>query len=144
MLIVLLIIQLVSLVVLIFGDIGFDHPGRFGLSYEHGLFLSLVYGGALLAGLGLSFKRKKWFLFAPQLLIPASMIAVSFWPAPALNANDYGHLLGKTRETVEQELGVRGTITGLMQDDRGEFEFVSYNGFTVYYQDGVVDRITPE
>ncbi len=35
--------QAVLLVLLYWGDIGFDLPGRFGLSFVHGVFFAVVY-----------------------------------------------------------------------------------------------------
>ena len=54
---------LVAQLVLIFGDFGFDHPGRFGLDFGHllgvgiiGLFAAVVGGGAAISS------RRWWWL----------------------------------------------------------------------------------
>lgn len=47
----LFIVQLLLLVVIMFGDIGFDRPGRFGMSFWHGVVLISLYVIAVLTGL---------------------------------------------------------------------------------------------
>lgn len=43
-------LQVLALLVFVFGDIGFDHPGRFGLDSGHGLLLALLWFTASVAG----------------------------------------------------------------------------------------------
>ncbi len=66
--IVLIVSQFLLLAVLMFGDIGFDHPGRFGMSFDHGLFLSFLYLVALIAGLLNSATQKSWKTALLQIL----------------------------------------------------------------------------
>ena len=42
-----------------FGDIGFDHPGKYGLSFDHLIFLAITYAVLSLAGLVASFDNYK-------------------------------------------------------------------------------------
>lgn len=42
-----------------FGDIGFDHPGKYGLSFDHLIYLAITYAVLSLAGLVASFDSYK-------------------------------------------------------------------------------------
>lgn len=55
------------LLVLMFGDIGFDKPGRFGLDFDDFLVITSCYGIAVLIGLPLSIGAKLWPLTLLQL-----------------------------------------------------------------------------
>jgi hypothetical protein len=137
-------IQVIALGVLAFGDVGFDKPGRFGLSFEHGVLCMAAYAGALITGIVVALRRRRWVIAGGQGIVPLLLIAVALWPSPRLSASDYQHLVGQPIQSVERELGVRGrsSTSGFVRDDRGEFEFMSYRGLTVYYgADGIVDRI---
>ena len=141
-------IQALTLTVLLFGEIeiGFATPGRFGLTVEY-WFLCMFFGylAALLTGTLVAMKRRRWLIASSQAIVPILILSFIFWPAPELNASDYQHLVGQTRQIVEDELGTRDTVSGREFDDRGEFSFVSYNGLTVYYDtNDIVDRIEPD
>ncbi|MEO2036326.1 MAG: hypothetical protein ABGZ35_29990, partial [Planctomycetaceae bacterium] len=141
------VVAVVLLAVLLFGDIGFDRPGRFGMSYGHGILLSALYVIALISGLACSYVKRKWKATFPQLLMPLLLVAYTFWPgphypAPHYDASEYQHLVGKTRTEVETQLSSRNAVYGMQADDTGETEFVLYNGMTVHYSmDGVVVKI---
>ena len=138
----LIIAQLLLLAVLLFGDIGFDHPGRFGMSFGHGILLSALYVIALVSGLVFSCIKRKWKASFPQLLVPLLLVAYMYWPAPHYNASEYQYLMGKTRAEVEAQLSSRDAVYGMQADDTGETEFGSYKGMTVSYSsDGVVVKV---
>ena len=62
--------QVLAVLVVVFGDIGFDRPGRFGLDFGHLVFfLAPVWCAAALGGLILSLRAgKRWFLIQVLLL----------------------------------------------------------------------------
>jgi len=128
--------------VLLFGDIGFDHPGRFGMSFGHGIVLSILYLVALISGLVLSCMKRKGNTVVLQAMIPLLLAGHTFWPSTRYNAHEYQHLVGETREVVEQQLNSRTALHGLQEDKRGATEFVSYPGMTIHYAaDGIVLRV---
>lgn len=45
------IIEAAICFVVVFGDIGFDHPGRFGLDFEHFLLMMIVQLASVTPGL---------------------------------------------------------------------------------------------
>lgn len=139
-----LTVQAACLVVLAFGDIGFDIRGRFGLSIEHGVLLAAVYFGSLSFGIILSVKRKQWLPGILQLLGACALTAFTFWPAQAARAIDYQYLVGQSKEAVERELGTQQIVSGIMNDGQQDLEFADCKGLTVYYDaDGTVVRIAP-
>lgn len=64
------LLQLVSLSVLVFGDIGFDHPGQYGLDFVHGVILAAVYFISFLSGVIYCILREKFLPMGIQALIP--------------------------------------------------------------------------
>lgn len=71
-------IQLVLLAVYNFGDIGFDHPGRFGMSWWHGIAILFLYFLALLVGIPVALVEKKRRLAIAQAVIPMVLVAWNF------------------------------------------------------------------
>ena len=63
-------VQILAALVVVFGDIGFDRPGRFGLDFGHLVyFLAPVWGVAALGGLVLSLRAgRRWLLIQVLLL----------------------------------------------------------------------------
>jgi len=51
--------QVLALLVLELGDIGFDRPGRFGLDYGHLLLLTAAWLVASCVGLGMAFRMRR-------------------------------------------------------------------------------------
>jgi hypothetical protein len=132
----LLVVQCLLIAALLFGDIGFDKPGRFGLDYDDGLFILALYGVAFVLGLAYAIRWRRWRGAGVQLAIPAAVLLVTL-AAPhmrrPLDAGDYQHLVGKSKADVRKELGDRSLTSGAMADERGEREFESYKGITIYY-----------
>lgn len=58
--ILIVVIQLLGLAVLLFGDVGFDKAGRFGLDFRHFLVIAAVEIVAFIAAIWLSVVRKSW------------------------------------------------------------------------------------
>ena len=142
MLAILTVTQVLLMAVLIFGDIGFDRPGRFGMSFGHGILLSILYQIALVLGVVYSCIKRKWYTLFPQAVIPLLGIVYTAWPAARYDAREHQHLLGETRDVVEEELDSRSVIQGVQEDEQGATEFVSYPGMTVHYAaDGIVVRV---
>ncbi len=67
-----LAVQLLALLVLVFGDIGFDKPGRFGLDFGHLLLLAALWVAALGVGLFLACRRRRFGIVALQLIAGVS------------------------------------------------------------------------
>lgn len=129
--------QLLLLGVFIFGDIGFDHPGRYGLDYDDLVKLVVFYVACLLAGVLYAAFRRQWKIFFLQLATPLLLgllmvVAPSF--RPPLDAADYQHLIGKSHAEVREAIGSRRPRTsGFMSDENGEYEFENYDGMSIYY-----------
>ena len=102
MIAVLTIAQALLMAVLLFGDIGFDRPGRFGMSFGHGILLSFLYLVVLIFGIVYSCVKRKWYTLFSQTMIPLLVIVYTSWPATRYDAHEYQHLLGKTRDVVEK------------------------------------------
>jgi hypothetical protein len=60
------VVQFACALIFVFGDIGFDRPGRFGLAFDHLLILAAVYLVALLLGIASSIKTRRRTLVAVQ------------------------------------------------------------------------------
>ena len=134
-----IVFQLASLAILIFGDIGFDKPGRYGLSFDHGVLFTLSYCIALLAGLASAIKNRRWKIAVLQIAIPIMIIAYDFRPVPFYPASEYQHLVGKSKEEVQSLLSPRLTHSGMVGDE----EFTRYQGMMVFYDDNdIVVRVT--
>ena len=69
--------QFLICVVLAFGDIGFDHPGRFGLDFGHFLLLLAAQAGLFLLSLALPIAWRRWrLLLIPAVFVPLTLLAV--------------------------------------------------------------------
>ena len=131
-------LQFASLAVLVFGDIGFDHPGRFGLSFNHGIFFTVSYLVSLIAGSVFAIKKRNWKIATVQIAIPILLVAFQLRPVPHYRALDYQHLVGKSKDEVRSTLSPRLTVSGI----QGDREFTSYQGMTVFYgEDGAVSSV---
>ena len=128
-----LALQFAFLAVLVFGDIGFDHPGRFGLSFNHGIIFIACYLTALVCGLLLSIKNRRWFFAAVHIAIPVLFFVISSRPAPKYQASDYQHLVGKSKAEVKTALSSRRAFSGFRGSPDGDYEFTSYRGMTILY-----------
>jgi hypothetical protein len=69
-----LAVQGVAFLVLVFGDIGFDRPGRFGLDFGHMLLLAVIWFVASCVGFFAAFKA--WQLGWGMLLLGAVFVQV--------------------------------------------------------------------
>lgn len=76
-------VQVLAVLVVVFGDFGFDRPGRFGLDFGHLVFfLAPVWCVVALGGLVLSLRAgRRWFLIQVLLL---AMPLVAFYLDGAL------------------------------------------------------------
>jgi hypothetical protein len=70
------LVQLAMIGLLLFGSIGFDHPGSSGMDFEDGLIIAGFYGVALLFGIGGAYWANRPKLFCMQLIIPVSWFIV--------------------------------------------------------------------
>lgn len=65
-------------------------------------------------------------------------------PRPQYRAQDYQHLIGKSKSDVKKILRSGMRAAGITHDKNGYIEFAQYNGMTVYYSvDGVVKKVIP-
>lgn len=71
------LLQLASMLVLVFGDIGFDKPGRFGLDFEHALWLGVVWLAAAGLGVVLACRMRRPGPAAIQGVL--ILLALGFW-----------------------------------------------------------------
>ena len=62
-------VQSLIVLLLLFGDIGFDKPGRFGLAFEHFLILMALLTGLFIAAVIVIVRRKEWTYLSAQLLL---------------------------------------------------------------------------
>ena len=62
-------LQCLVILLLYFGDIGFDKPGRFGLAFEHFLILLLLQGGLFVSAVAIILRRKEWRYVSAQFLL---------------------------------------------------------------------------
>ena len=62
-------VQGLIVLVLHFGDIGFDKPGRFGLAFEHYLISISLLMGLFVAAVIVIFRGKQWTYLGAQLLL---------------------------------------------------------------------------
>lgn len=76
MLALLLCFQVAALLVAAFVPFGFDHSSSWGLDFGHFLVLAGLYLVALLSGLTMSARRRRWWLLAGELALPAAFVAV--------------------------------------------------------------------
>ncbi|MFT4843086.1 MAG: hypothetical protein ACJAYX_003601 [Planctomycetota bacterium] len=78
-------VQVLAVVVIVFGDIGFDRPGRFGLDFGHGLLLVVLWFGASCAGFWLSLRvARPWALWLQGLvfvLVVCGGVRAVCWPS---------------------------------------------------------------
>lgn len=133
-----LALQVASVAVLVFGDIGFDHPGRFGLSFNHGIYFTVIYSVSLLLGFVFAIKKRSRKIATVQIAIPILLVALQFRSVPHYEALDYQHLVGKSKNKVQSTLSPRLTVSGI----QGGREFTSYQGMTVFYnEDGSVASV---
>ena len=69
-------VQVLAALVVVFGDIGFDRPGRFGLDFGHLVyFLAPVWCVATLGGLVLSLRAGRRWLLIQVLLLAMPLVA---------------------------------------------------------------------
>ena len=69
-------VQVLAALVVVFGDIGFDRPGRFGLDFGHlVLFIAPAWCVAALGGLILSLRAGKRWILIQVLLLAMPLVA---------------------------------------------------------------------
>ncbi|MEX1231151.1 MAG: hypothetical protein WEB58_12975 [Planctomycetaceae bacterium] len=143
--IVFLVLQAIFAAVYHFGDIGFDHPGRFGLSWNHAIAVIIFYFLALLCGLACSAAERNWKTASLQIALPLFILSYAFMPSPHYDAADHQDLIGKTKKEVSETLSSRGVHTAFEGHPEGNWEIYYYNGMTVYFgPDGVVQKVVTD
>lgn len=133
-------LQVALALVFVFGDIGFDHPGRFGLDFGHLVAIGLVFAVAWGIGVWRAVRTKAWSaltvqLLLPLLALPAGLIVAMPGPDPRFQSASYQHLVGKSEAEVEAEIGrPRGaTLVTLEQDGVAVSRELVLVGMTIRY-----------
>lgn len=132
------VVQVVAAAILVFGDIGFDFPGRYGLDIADALVLAALYVIALLVGVTICLVKRKRAALRVQAVIPVLFVAFHILPRPdpKLDAARYQYLIGRSKSEAKSELsGYRTRVSGVKRDvgDAENVEFEGYNGLTIYY-----------
>ena len=65
------LMQCLVVLVLFFGDIGFDKPGKFGLAFDHLLILLLLFLSLSVAAMVIVFRARQWKYLSAQLVLLA-------------------------------------------------------------------------
>jgi len=140
-----LLIQLVAGLVLLFGDFGFDKPGRFGLSIGHFILFASLYVLGLIWGIVVTIYRREARLVLLQLLPLAVVCTYLALPPVRRDPTRYQSLVGKTKTDVIRSLG-EPLVSGFGRKGGGpEEEFLEYRGMSVYLSsEGVVLRVVHE
>jgi hypothetical protein len=69
--------QVVICLVIAFGDIGFDHPGHFGLDFDHFVFLLFLQALLCIWWLGFAIQQRRWILLSvPPVVVVATVAAI--------------------------------------------------------------------
>ncbi len=71
-------IQVLGVAVVVFGDVGFDKPGRFGLDFGHLLLIAAAEAALLIALAVFSIVNKKWWPGVSSLIIVCTGVALAF------------------------------------------------------------------
>ena len=69
-------LQLLVFMIFVFGDIGFDHPGRFGLDFEDAILLFIAFVFISLFGITISIVKRRWDIVFRQLAIIFSLSVI--------------------------------------------------------------------
>jgi hypothetical protein len=70
---VLFALQVLCALVAALVPFGFDHPSSWGLDFGHLLLLAALYAVALLSGLMLAAKLRRWRVLAGELALPIAL-----------------------------------------------------------------------
>jgi hypothetical protein len=132
------IVQIAAAGVLVFGDIGFDFPGRYGLDFGHAILLVVLYLIALVVGVAICLFKKNKVGLGVQAGILVLIVGYHIFPRPdpMLDAAKYQHLIGKSKSEAQSVLGgYRMRVSGIKKDAGAAegLEFEGYNGLTIYY-----------
>lgn len=142
----LIALQVLCCCVFLFGDIGFDRPGRYGLGFGALLLLGAVYLVALVAGLVAGGLKGRWLAVGGQLLPVVAAVLYLSLPSRTFEAAQYQDLVGKPRSEVDRRIGYpRGTVTGFTTVGRyQDVEFMQVRGMIIYIsRAGVVEGVEP-
>ena len=138
---ILLAIQTICCSLALFGDIGFDKPGKYGMDYSALVVIGWVYAIALISGLVVGFMKKLWLVSMSQFLPIVYVLGYIYLPYPSFSASKYQDLVGKPKAEVVRRIGhPRGMVTGAEWSDRGKnVEFINVRCMVIYISsNGVV------
>ncbi len=71
-------IQVLGVAIVLFGDVGFDKPGRFGLDFGHLLLIAVVEVALSIGLVVFSIVNKKWWPGVSSLVILGTGVALVF------------------------------------------------------------------
>ena len=69
---------MLGVAVVVFGDVGLDKPGRFGLDFGHLLLIAAAEAALLIALAVFSIVNKKWWPGVSSLIIVGTGVALAF------------------------------------------------------------------
>jgi hypothetical protein len=141
----------IALVLLVlFGDIGFDRPGRFGLAFDHLLLFAAAFVVVWTIGTWRAVRLRRWPAVALQISLPfcacAGLAYVQAPPeVPRFRAEEHQHLVGRNELDVQAELGdaAGATLFILEQDGAADLRELQLAGMTVRYSAGKVAAVEP-
>ena len=131
---VLLACQVVLCALFLFGDIGFDKAGRYGLDFDAGIIILGIYAIVILVGLILASLKKRWVLVCFQLAPILFSLGYVYFPESKYDAGKYQYLVGKTRVEVQKTIGhPRGFGTGSDNTKGANLDFIEVHGMIIYF-----------
>jgi len=75
------ILQILAALVIAFGDIGFDHPGRFGLSFDHFVAFSVIFGLAAVVQLAIEISTRNSAMLVVHFMFLLLSVGYILWDA---------------------------------------------------------------
>ncbi len=146
----LLLIQMGLAGAIVFGDVGFDKPGKYGLDSGDAIWMLAAYGAALLLGVGVAIRRKQGWGLAVQLMpvlvwLGYRQLLLRGVFDSKYDASEYQYLVGMSKEDLVRVIGApRNRVSVITYEAGAEVEYLSLRGMRVVMSvEGVVLRVEP-
>ena len=125
-----LLTQVVCGLLLLFGDVGFDKAGRYGLDVNVGVALGVLYLVGLSAGIAVTVLRRQHRWLGAQIMAPILMVsAVQVCRSRSYDPAGYQSLVGKKESDLRRLVEGRESISF---DDANSVMIYNYPGMDVY------------
>lgn len=141
-------LQCLCIAIVKFGDIGFDHPGAYGLDFDHFVMIAIVYCALLLTGIAYAARERYWGWLAVQLIIPIAFYVYESRPRPRprrpdYESGEYQYLIDVARTQVSKEIGRPSVaISGLEGSLDDNKVFMNLRGMSILYTvEGTVESV---